>query len=438
MVTRTFLSSCVLTAAVGVAAMALQTPARSQGIYGIDTANGIVVERAGSAGLAGPIVPADSFFSYERKFTCPAGAGFKELALKSRPGPHSVGDVAVDRATDTIWVTDGEVVMEFDQFGEPLSAFLGSRAVHPSGVIPGLITGLCFSPGVDLWITDGSTVTLVTPPFTTCTTPTTVLSFIVPAAVARGSITDLTWDPVTDTLWICSDSGYVSNVDVGPVLLGNPPVDGPGGSFLVGGAVGTGLTTTLRGIARDNAAVNAIPGTTTLYVTDGITMARLTTGVPGIGGGIAPAPPTFYTPVSIFPLAPEQFSGIAFSARPVEYGIGAGLTINAERIGQLAGPNPQFDILVRGAPPTAAIVGSLFIGGGVPAPPGTVVLGAPVWVFPLVALPLAFDPQGTARTNFTIPRFPIGVSITFQGFALDPAAGTLLSSPGLYGTLSLR
>jgi len=421
-----------------LAVACLAGSANAQAIYGVDGPAGLVVERA--PGGNDP----QSFWSFVGTFSCPPalpGAGVVPVGLSlspfGGPAPEVRGDIAVDRGSDTIWVSDGRDVLEFDRFGTPLSGFVGGASTGPvPSVVPGFVTGLAMAGG-DLWITDGATVALVTPPAGTCYTPTTLLVFGV-STLTTGIVSDLTWDPGSSSLWICSTTGVVTNISIvgllGPGGSGSGSASiGPGGSFAVAPSAAFGLTTPLTGIAWDTA--QSVP---TFFVTDGYTMANLSI----TSAGVVPAAATFYNPSPVYPLAPELFSGIAFSARPITYGAGTGLTIGVTGNGQLTTPNPLFGLTMTDAPPTA--IAAYLAVGGLGTAPGTI-FGSPLYVFlPIISGPFLIDISGSV-TLFPV-AIPAGIPQSTPAMSSSVAAqwgailadGSLRVSSGLYGSFALR
>jgi hypothetical protein len=409
----------------------------AQTLYGVDGPGGLVIEYAGPPPFPGafPNGPVVSFWSFVKTFACPAGPGTPagtSFSLAPFDFPGTVGDVAVDRGSDTLWVTDGGAVMEFDRFGVPLSAFQGGAiSGGSSGVLTGAITGLEASGG-DLWITDGTSIALLTPPPGSCYAPSVKMLFSASPMLTTGTITDLTWDPTTGTLWTCNDLGLITNIDISPVLLGLPPVLGPSGSIVVAPSAAFGLGPALTGMAWNTAQDEPA-----FYLTDGCTMAHLTL----VGASVVSAPSTFYTPTPSYSLFPDLFSGIAFSARPITFGTGTGLEIGVTGVGQFTTPNALFGLTMTGATPSAL---GAFLFVGVPGPAPVFIMGSPLYIMGTVLGPF---PVGALSGSVTL--FPIAIdagiplslwaapALVALQWAVLQADGTIAVSPGLNGYIAL-
>lgn len=210
------------------------------------------------------------------------------------PPPFVLGDVAVDKVADTVWVTDGLTVTELTPEGEVLRSF-----DQPVGsVLPGLLTGLgCDSRLGLLWMTDGDSAVAVLPPQAPgCGQGPTVAVGPFPLPIGT-TATDLEWDPQLMALWVCDDAGRVLHVEI----------DGTLGLFgAYSGTSACGLSPRLQGLALDGAV-----GSGRLYVTDGSGVAYLE-----LGG--AAGPPRFYMSQACT-AAPGALLGLASSARGIPF-----------------------------------------------------------------------------------------------------------------------
>jgi hypothetical protein len=307
---------------------------------------------------------------------CPAVAAF----------PLPLGDVAVDVLADNVYVSDGVVIAAYSRFG----AHLGT-AFPP---LPG-ITGMAVAaPGL-LWITDGVLYGAV-PLGLGCPVgplPFVVGPFPVPIGpIFAGPIGDLDFDPTTGSLLACDALGIVGSFFPGAAGVG------PFGVFPVAPGA-CGLAPGLMGIAFDK----ALPGTGTFYVTDGVTVARL------LPGGV-PAPLTFYSPVTCFPVPTgAPVVGLAFAGRQIPFGFGAdnsGLPVPViGSVGQSYAGNPAYSVTLAGSVPGG--LGLLRYSFGAACPP-LGLLGVPLYLLAprFAAVNAPVGPLGTAA--FVTPIPPAG------------------------------
>lgn len=291
-----------------------------------------------------------------------------------------LGDSAVDALNDVVWITDGLI----------LSAYVDGASITnvpvPAGtLLGGPVTGLGFdSANGLLWLTDGTSAAAIPAPGPGC--PGLPLATIAPFVLPLGGALalDVAWDSWTGTLWVCDNTGIVTNVTTAGAI-------GPAGSFAPSSC---GLGTVLSGIAFDSATGN-------LFVTDGVGIEYVTpTG--------APAPPTFYAPGSPCvtpppPGPPAALSGLAYSPRPRRYGSAcatAGSPPNIDFVGSFStSPNPAFGINLSGALPNTPTV--LMLSPGAPCP--SLPWGAcEVLVFPFT-LALFTTTDGTGKAAFPLP-----------------------------------
>lgn len=344
----------------------------------------------------GPIV---GVFPTLQAFPCPTpGAPIAPLA----------GDVAVNRVTNTSWVTDGMFISGYTPAGVVFNSFL---ALGP--VLPAPLTGLGFDgPGGVLWATDGALVTGVTPPAAGCFPgPAAVVFPPFPIGPLAGPATDIDWDPTTGLLWVCDAGGLVSNWFPGGLPGPFPP-------FVVPAFCPLGP---LTGIAVDSGASAALPPTV-LWVTDGAMIAYVMTPPPLPG----PAPLTFHTTVPCQPTV-APLTGLAMTARPIAYGFGADTTAAPApvlgAIGQTVVPNPGFAFTVTGSVPgsTALVYASVgplcppfFLYGVLPLQ----ILPAPL--FFVGAMPIGAGGAGALAVPIAPGGLGLGVMYTVQSFVLTP------------------
>lgn len=386
----------------GALSLCLSSALIAQTLLGVDTAGALSVgEMTGPpAGPCGyPNGPLLSVFPYPQPFVCPL------------PGPALgafAGDVGVDKLKDSVWVTDGSIVGNYDSAGLALNGFV-LPAFSPIGAP---ITGL----GVDsaaglLWLTDGSfAFAILPPPPPGCAPPALIVApFALPPLA--GIYSDIDWDAGTGTLFLSSSAGLIANVAIG----GAP---GPFGIYPAAPFCALGA---LTGLAIDSGSP---PGLVFTYVTDGFTVGY------SMPGG-APAPPSFYTPIPCFPyLGPPPTSGLAFSARAITYG--SAMPPGASQIagvGQSYTPNPGFAVALSGGWPGSIAV--LEIAAAALCPPLPVLGGSLYLTPPLVFFGAKAAPLGTAKFPAPIPNFVPPGSVYAQGAFVAPFPFALSSTPGL-------
>jgi len=334
------------------------------------------------------------------------------------PAAVPLGDVAFDKVTDTVWVTDGLVIGNYTATGAPLSGF-----DLPVGfALPGPVTGMGFDPlAGELWITDGTMATCLVPPRAPgCTQPVIAMApFPLPIGAAA---TDIEWDPFTASLWVCDTGGMITNVLPGGTL-------GPMGAFP---AAGTGcvLALPLQGLAVDTTVAS------TLYVTDGFLMSRVRVSAPGIP---VAAPATFYAPVSCYIAGGPPLNGLAFTGHGINFAEGlddAGA--QAPRIGSIGNAylgNPVFCIKLTGSVP-GSLAFCFYSSGQALCPPSTL-FGLPALLLPPRRLGVALiDGDGSATLGVPVGSIPIGTPIWLQWLAVTPLPSTQVSD-GLAITIGL-
>jgi hypothetical protein len=286
-----------------LALAALAAAPSAQTIYGVMGANATVIEMSGPpAGMcAYPDGPIASSFNYAQAAICAGNP--VPAAMEVGPGNVQVGDVAVDREKNIVYVNDNDSIAAYD-------AATGMMLEHFTTAFLGLgvpLTGLGFDATTGwLWITDQNDYAACEPDGS-CTPIVQLLATAPPAGL--GVLGDIDMDPQTGELWVCDDMGQVARFPVG------------GGAFTnllnvagAGAACG-GLGATLTGLCMD-ASENA----TVLAVTDGPRVARFS--VVGFAA-IGVPPSSFAFPSTCWPNPGNNpLQGLAYAAHAVTYGPG--------------------------------------------------------------------------------------------------------------------
>jgi hypothetical protein len=329
--------------------------------------------------------------------------------------PTLVGDVAVNRVLDQIYVADGKRIGVFNsQTGMQLNV------MDVSSLGMGNTFGLGYDAAANLlWFTDGSLVMAATPSAAgSCLPPTPVTSF--PSTV--GTLTDVSWHPGTNLLWVCTAGGTITAYTSAGALAVTPYAAG----------VTCPLLNQLKGLEVDpSSGCGGLPPT--LYVTDG---TRINHEFAGTGGA---APPSFALTSSclVVGFAPQTV-GLAWSARAIKYGSGTGPGMGSTG-GQTVLPNPAFTITLVNAP--AGGQAWLVLGTGAPCP-ALNFFGNPWYVSPFVTTlgPFTIPPSGTLSLPAPLPApggaLPCGTKAYMQWICRSPSL-TWSTSGGLEFTASL-
>ena len=313
-----------LSTALALAAPFLYGPIAAQSLVTFDASGSTVIEFTGPRRQVwnGPSERVLEYWPTAAQFPCPPPLAFG-------PPPALLGDVAVDASADTIWVTDGITVAEFNRFGELLRSF--SQTIFAS---PLLGLGMDSELG-ELWMTDGFEAARVQPPAGPCggIETVTVPPFTLFSTSPPNPTTDLEWDPATSTLWVCDTLGNVGNINVDGSL-------GPAGGFVATGLCN--LVPPLQGIAVD---VTRTPSR--LFVTDGVRVAFLEHNG-------TDADPTWAISRTC-QLGTGNMLGLAFANRPLQYGRGVSPFGPAPQIGSTGQPylgSSTFTVDLEGAAPS--------------------------------------------------------------------------------------
>ena len=416
--------------AVACLASADLSAVQAQTLLGIDTTSGIHWDFTNSPG--GPCFAPNPVRE---------GCDYPISACSTVPPPLLTpagslwGDIADDGLRDTVFITDGRVIGEYlgdvackPFFCEPISTFLVPPAL---GLAP--LTGMGMDPTGGffgtrtLWVTYGATITAFDPPAPgTCLPPSLLFGPCPVLGLPAGSVlTDLSWDPVTASLWASDSLGLVHNIAVGgglgcPVTFSMAPS-------------GCGLGAPLTGIAYDAATPDFLGSVPALWVTDGGVVAY----VEAFTG--APAAPTFYAPSTCtFPNTP--LTGLAASQRGITYGVPrVGSTMGS--FGQSTTPGPSFGLEIDNAVPGASaflLLNFSFPGPGFLCPPlpGA---GTSIWVDPTgLVLALGPLPGGCTPVPLPIPPgVPTGLQLFAQAIMLVGGTPAADATNGLAATIGL-
>src|SRR5437868_588628 len=135
---------------------ALCAAVSAQSVWGV---NGPAVAAERMTGpAAGPCAgypsgPITGGFAYFPRAACGPVAG-------PFPAPGPIGDIAIDRDNDTVWITDGISLTNYTRAGAVIRTFM-------QGVLPGPLTGLGWGvtpAGPALFITNGMFAAGIAPP----------------------------------------------------------------------------------------------------------------------------------------------------------------------------------------------------------------------------------------------------------------------------------
>lgn len=366
----------------------------AQTILALDGAQGVVRELSGPPDPAFclyPDGPIQSEFDYTGSFACP---------LPGLIGAGSLaGDIAVDRVNDTVWVTDGDRIAEYDRGGVPVRSF-EVPAAFGSAPLTGM--GINGATG-SLWMTDGRQAFELLPPAASCGAPTVVTPpFSLPTlgTTGFGRYTDLEWLPADGTLWACDERGFAGKI----TTQGQPII-----TFLVTGSP-CGLQTPLTGVTVDTA--HSTPGM--VLVSDGLRTEIL--DALGLGGG-----GTFATPLSCFDMpgaTDAPLNGLSFSGRPVTFGAGSGSNPIPKMGSRGNAVTPTQDLLITLAAAAPGGFAFLPFSQSPLCPPLTIGLTHVMLVpqfFRTLNTPV--DLQGEAQVQVPIPPgSTIGLEVFYQWF----------------------
>ena len=399
--------------------LCLVPAASAQSVWGLDGVTSTVIEHTGPGDpvCSYPTGPVLAAFPSPVPFPCPTATA------AGPPGLVTIGDIAVDKRTDTVWVTDGVIATQYTASSTPLSLVpTGTPLTSYTPLLPfGLpLTGLAWDAGLGaLWMTDGFFVWAEAPPLPPgCGALGTVIVPPFPIPTISGSlITDLDWDPISGSLFVSEAAGFVSNWLPG----GFPGPFGP-----TPAVAACGLAGALQGVAVDIVDSTAL-GMPVLYVTDGFTLAHI--DVTG-----APAPPSFHAPFPCVPTA-GPLLGLAYAERALPFGKGADSTglpgPFMQTSGQSLSPNTAFTTAMVGSVP-GSVAGLYLSTSGFNCPPILVLGGLlPVYPFPLGASIVATAPVdafGNAALATSIPAgIPPGTGIWLQWVVVTPTPSIQVS-----------
>lgn len=376
------------------------TSASAQSLWGTDPgASGAMNFTAPFACSAGPIAGGFPFFP-AGVFPCPTVGPFGAVV-----GPPGVGDITVDRATNTIWVTDGITITNFTRAGALIRSIPAPAGMAPvTGLGWGIIAGVSA-----LVVTGGPFAAVIVPPPAPGCAPAPFL--VPPTPLPVPGSTDIDFDPVSGTFFYTTLGGMIVNL-----LLPGGAI-GPFGVMPVAAfACPLGIPT---GIAVDVSTCG------TLFVTDGAFVQHRT-----LGGAAAPAP---YAP-PCFPVPfPAGMTGLGFDAAAVPYGTGCDPILPdpvLAGVGQALTPAPGFATALTTAVPGS--MGLLLVSGGIGCPPVVVGAGCPLYAFPVILTlgPFVVPAGGAFTLPLPIPAgLPCGITASMQWYLAKPGGGIATSNP---------
>ncbi len=385
---------------VAAAAFVLSPSASAQSVWGVNGPGTLAMDTAGPpvGPCSYPKGPLIGGFNYTVPFGCPIAGPFPPPFVAAM----AVGDIAIDRVLDRVWITDGATITGYTKGGAAFASI--------PNPLPAPLTGLGWGvnplgpAGSALWITDGTfAAALATPAIGCGALPFAIAPFLV---TFPGLATDIDYDPLSGTLFMSNLNGAVSN----QTIFGG---FGPFGVFVP--AVPCGALGPLVGLAIDTASCKS------MFVTNGGAMAR----VDFFG---APAPVTFYAPLPCWPWGGAATSGLAFDATPIHYAKGCnptGPVPTIDTIQEALTPNPGFGITLSGAVPGG---GAFLLLGVAPACPMVPVgFGCVIAEFPLAALVGPIPVPATGNVGLPAPIPPglgcSGLAAYVQWLVAKPAGG---------------
>jgi hypothetical protein len=437
-----------------VAAVSLPTLASAQSIYQV--INGTVLEYGvtgfqlfSTSSGCGPATPMSSI-PFGNTFPCVPFPFVVPPQVPPAPSEIGMGDVAVDRGADIVWITDGKSFVGFTPQGAQLGAFTKPAGLWDDPSLPNLLTYVrgmgCQAlppagPGIHaplglLWVTNGTEIAAIQPPplpNPPCLPATIAVAPFTPTPALAGPANDIDFDSATGTLWVGDEAGFVTNVAAG----GGP---GPFGSFNASAPNACGSATPplpVRGLAVD--AASPTPPTLILK------LGSLATGRRLMPPGIA-APPTTYCPDSCFVGGAAGNTGganasrLGFSARPTEW---SGSTNETDVIGQLVTgplvPANSVTFTVTGVGPNSVAVLFMDFFALCPAVtiPGTFISlsAAPTFILPPV--PATLFPNTAAMTiPYSGTMVPPGPLLAAQWAVIDLFTSNITTSKGLMLTFA--
>jgi hypothetical protein len=372
----------------------------AQSIWGTDIAASGAINFTGPFPCSGaPVLGGFPFFP-AGAFPCPTVGPFGAAI-----GPPGAGDITLDRATNTVWVTDGVTITNFTRAGAIIRSIPAPGGMAPiTGLGWGLIGGLSV-----LVVTGGPFAAVIVPPAAPGCVPAAFL--VPPTPLPIPGATDIDYDPVSGTFFYTTLGGLVVNL----MLPGG--AIGPFG-IAPAGVVGCPLAVP-TGIAVDTSTCG------TLYVTDGALVQHRT-----FGGALSATP---YTP-PCFPVPfPGVMTGLGFDAAAVPYGMGCDPVLPdpvLAGVGQALTPAPGFGTVLSSAVPGSA--GVLLVSGGIGCPPVAVGAGCPLYAFPAVLVlgPFFVPAGGTLGLPLPIPAgIPCGLTASLQWYLAKPGGGIATSNP---------
>ncbi|MGQ0552705.1 MAG: hypothetical protein ACT4PU_05750 [Planctomycetota bacterium] len=387
--------------------------ATAQSFYGVDGAGGLVEQRVGPPWVpcGYPNGPGNDTLSFTDAGLCGSVPTF------AGPPGGLLGDVAVDRKNDRIYMTDGTTIGCFTPAGTQLNL------MHSGSLGLGPLTGLAFDSDAELlWVSDGAEIGLAFPSLMgSCSPPGLAWSF---PATGLGFVTDVAWHPSTARVYALDSDGNVAAYDAFGATEVSP--------YPAAGLANCLIPAPFTGLAVDM-ATGCEGGDPALFLTNGF-------GVSYEHSGGVPAGFEFYAPLNCFVWPGQPTQGLDFAARPITFGTSTGPQIGTSG-GQSVLPNPAFTVTLTGGPRNGQAYLIYGVGAACPA---LNYKGNPWYVDPSFTPigPLAVSPSGTLTLPLALPTpggsLPCGTTIFMQWVCKAPGGGgAWTTSQGLEFTTAM-
>ena len=382
----------------------------AQSIWGVDGPARLASNTAGPPGcticpIAGPLLSALNYGA-PTGGTCTPPGPFPPPSFG--PFGSNEGDITVNRVADSVWITDGQRVTEYNKAWATLADF--------ANPLPFPLTGLGYQAPNVLWLTDGWHIASVVAPVGCGGGPPPLVANLPVPGLLVGLLTDIDYDPCTARLYVSASNGLIGSL----TTSGGTPAIHPL-------SICSLMLPFLSGLAVDTAT----PGT--MFITDGITVTRVQE-VAG-SGVMATAATRIYAPCLCWPWAGSgPTSGLAFDATPIETCPGCNPSGAPPprfwATHEAISPNASFGFALSGAPalaPAFLVVGTCVCSGIV------LPCGCSLCVNPMVISPVATSGTGSVVLPVPIPGAYacLGLGLCAQFVFKDPSTGCFFTSNAL-------